>query len=80
MYLIQRLMLFCLQASPLSVSIALESSHGSHTYATAVLEGVDASWRNFRATLTAEATDFNARLALRLEVRLVLFLLYSNLY
>ncbi|EIE21944.1 glycoside hydrolase [Coccomyxa subellipsoidea C-169] len=55
------------RASPLSVSIALESSHGSHTYATAVLEGVDASWRNFRATLTAEATDSNARLALRLE-------------
>jgi hypothetical protein len=60
--------LFLLQASALSVTVALESSHGSYTYATAVFEDVRSSWRSFRATLTADTTDPNACLALRLEV------------
>ncbi|CAL8471543.1 g11085 [Coccomyxa elongata] len=51
----------------LSIEVALESSQGSHTYATAVLEDVGCSWANFRATLTANTTDPNARLALRLK-------------
>lgn len=61
-----------LQEAPLSIEVALESSHGLHTYATVVLEGIGSSWGNFRATLTANTTDPNACLALRLKVRWVL--------
>lgn len=57
-----------LQETPLSVEVALESSHGSHTYASAVLEDIASEWGNFRATLTSNTTDPNARLALRLKV------------
>ncbi len=62
-----------LQEALLSIEVALESSHGFHTYATAVLEDVGCSWANFRATLTANTTDPNARLALRLKVSWVYY-------
>lgn len=58
-----------LQAGALSVEVALESRHGQHLYASTVLDGIGGSWRNFRATLTSNATDSTARLAIRLKVR-----------
>jgi DUF1680 family protein/alpha-L-arabinofuranosidase len=46
------------------VSIALESADGSKTYAVKQLTGVGTSWKKFPFTLTANATDLHARLAI----------------
>jgi hypothetical protein len=53
--------------TPLAVEVSLESSHGSRVHATVRFDRVEASWRNYRATLHADATDTTARLAIRLE-------------
>ncbi len=57
--------------------VELESSHGSHTYASVTFDDITTEWRQYTATLTANATDTTARLAVKLQVHL--FLITSSL-
>ncbi len=50
--------------------VELESSHGSHTYASVTFDDITTEWRQYTATLTADATDTTARLAVKLQVHL----------
>lgn len=43
---------------------SLESADGKTTYATAPFSGLTADWKNFRAALTSQSTDPNARLVI----------------
>ena len=56
----------------MAVEVALESSHGSHLYASAVFNDISATWQQYKATLTSNATDTSARLAVRLQVALLI--------
>ena len=47
-----------------NIIAALESEDGANTYATAELTALDADWTKVSATLTSNATDHTARLAL----------------
>jgi DUF1680 family protein/alpha-L-arabinofuranosidase len=46
-----------------SAYVALESADGTKTYAVEKLNGIGAEWKKFPFTLTSNATDKNARLA-----------------
>ena len=52
----------------MAVEVALESSHGTHVYASTVVSGIGTEWQNYRATLHANATDSASRLTIRLQV------------
>ena len=58
----------------MAVEVALESSHGSHLYASAVCSDISATWQQYKATMTSNATDSSARLAVRLQVALLISL------
>ena len=59
----------------MSVEVALESAHGSHMHASMTFDDISADWQQYRATLTANASDTTARLAVRLQVILPSWLL-----
>ena len=50
--------------------VELESSHGSQAYASVTFDDITTEWRQYTATLTADATDTTARLAVKLQVLL----------
>ena len=52
----------------MSVEVALESAHGTQLHASVAFDDISADWQQYRATLTANATDTTARLAVRLQV------------
>lgn len=54
----------------MAVEVALESAHGSQLHASVAFDDISADWQQYRATLTANATDTTARLAVRLQVAL----------
>lgn len=57
-----------MQDSGLTVTVELESSHGSNSYANITFDDISTSWQRYTATLTAKATDTTARLAVKLKV------------
>ncbi len=59
-----------MQDSELTVMVELESSHGSHSYASVTFNDISTEWQRHTATLTAQATDSTARLAVKLQVLL----------
>ena len=58
------------QDSGMFVEVALESAHGLQLHASVAFDDISADWQQYRATLTANATDTTARLAVRLQVAL----------
>ena len=67
--LLQLVNVICfVQDSEMSVEVALESAHGSQLHASVAFDDISADWQQYRATLTANATDTTARLAVRLQV------------
>ena len=52
----------------MTVTVELESSHGSNGYASVTFSDISTSWQRYTATLTASATDTTARLAVKLQV------------
>ena len=63
----------------MSVEVALESAHGTQLHASVAFDDISADWQQYRATLTANATDTTARLAVRLQVTLPSSALYLAL-
>jgi alpha-L-arabinofuranosidase len=49
-----------------NILVSLESTNGSAVYAQNTFNGLTTSWQHFTATLTANATDANARLVVRI--------------
>jgi alpha-N-arabinofuranosidase len=49
-----------------SISVSLESTNGSTVYAQTSVSGLTTGWQHFTASLVANATEANARLALRI--------------
>jgi hypothetical protein len=46
--------------------VLLKAQNSSTVYGEAVFEGIDGNWRKFSATVTANATDFQAEIAVQL--------------
>lgn len=59
------------------MEVTLESRHGFHTYASVAFGDISATWQQYIATLTANATDTTAHLAVKLQVA---SLTCANLY
>ena len=58
--------MYKLSCSSLQVHVLFKAQNSTTVYAEATFEGINSHWRKFSANITANATDFEAEVALQL--------------